>query len=386
LDFKAGLSHVVALLAATIDEEDAAALWRNLLSIQGAEATLTAALADAELPVPVARAGVRPVREAAPDSALVPRLLQLAGMSLSTKPPTGEEIAVLAQEAMTKGDPVRGERIFRRPELGCVSCHAIGGIGGHVGPDLTSIGGSAQPDYLLESLIYPNLRTKEGYVAVQMTTRDQQVLNGMIVREDAQELALRSVTNEVVSIPVANIAERRDIGSLMPAGLIDSLLPEERMDLVRFLAALGKMPDFNAARNNVARFWRTYRVDSVNQAVGVEGVVKGDFTLADWQPAPTFVNGWLAKEIVLGRGPARRGGSRGIFAAVRFTPHQPGPVAFALEGDPGNVWLNGEPIKAGAQFTAEARAGTNVLVFQLTTGSQPREIRLTSDQVSFLTE
>lgn len=386
LDFKAALSHVVALLAATIDEEEAAALWRNLLSIQGAEAALTAALAQAELPVLVAGAGVRPAREAAPDSGLVPRLLQLAGMSLSVKPLTAEEIAVMAQEAMTKGDPVRGEHIFRRPELACVSCHAIGGIGGHVGPDLTSIGGSAQPDYLLESLIYPNLRTKEGYVAVQITTRDQQVLNGMIVREDAQELALRSVTNEVVSIPVANIAERRDIGSLMPAGLIDGLLPEERMDLVRFLAALGKLPDFNAARNNVARFWRTYRVDSENQAVGVEGVVKGDFTLADWQPAPTFVNGWLAKEIVLGSGSARRGGSRGIFAAVRFTPHQPGPVAFTLEGGAGNVWLNGEPIKAGAQFTAEARPDTNVLVFQLTTANQPREIRLSSDQVSFLAE
>ena len=65
----------------------------------------------------------------------------------------------------------RGELIFRRKDLNCLTCHAIAGAGGAVGPDLTSIGASAQVDYLVESLLQPNKAIKEGYHSLVVTTK-----------------------------------------------------------------------------------------------------------------------------------------------------------------------------------------------------------------------
>ena len=50
-----------------------------------------------------------------------------------------------------------------------------GGAGGKIGPDLTSIGASAPPDYLVESLLYPNAKIKEGYHSVLIATKDGKV-------------------------------------------------------------------------------------------------------------------------------------------------------------------------------------------------------------------
>src|SRR6185436_13251513 len=119
------------------------------------------------------------------------------------------------------GDPARGEKVYRRKELGCMVCHSIGGAGGRVGPDLTSIGASAPPDYLVESILAPNKKVKEGYHSIQVTTKDGQDLSGVPVRENAEELVLRDTTNKEISIPKKNIDTQKIGGSIMPAGLVD---------------------------------------------------------------------------------------------------------------------------------------------------------------------
>ena len=57
---------------------------------------------------------------------------------------------------LKRGDPTRGEAVFRRKDLACFKCHAIAGAGGQVGPDLASVGASAPVDYLIDSLLQPN--------------------------------------------------------------------------------------------------------------------------------------------------------------------------------------------------------------------------------------
>src|SRR5690606_19695039 len=47
------------------------------------------------------------------------------------------------------GDANKGKQIYRRPELTCISCHKLKGVGfSDIGPDLGSIGSSAPPDYI----------------------------------------------------------------------------------------------------------------------------------------------------------------------------------------------------------------------------------------------
>ena len=77
------------------------------------------------------------------------------------------------------GEPVRGEAVFRRKDLNCLKCHAIAGAGGQVGPGLESIGASAQPDYLVDSLLEPGKAVKENYHALTVATSEGKIYTGI---------------------------------------------------------------------------------------------------------------------------------------------------------------------------------------------------------------
>jgi putative heme-binding domain-containing protein len=312
----------------------------------------------------------------------VPVLLKSAGLTLSNVQMSAAELQNLAQEALAKGDAARGEHIYRRTELACVACHAIGGAGGKLGPDLTSIGTSAPPDYLVESLLYPSAKIKEGYHSALIATKDGQELSGMIIKETDTEVLLRNAANQDASIPTRNIARRTSIGSLMPAGLIDSLVPEERLDLIKFLAQLGKPGDYDAAKGGVARAWKLYLVLSANEHLGVERVVAGDFTLKDWIPALSLASGALPKEAMETTFP-NRNNNRGLFAATQFEATRAGTAKFALAGESKRVWVNGTLVRPGAEFNATVKPGVNTVVVQLD-DVKPGDVKLTSGDVAFL--
>src|SRR5690606_31606220 len=110
----------------------------------------------------------------------------------------------------------------------------------------------------------PSAKIKEGYHSALISTRDGQEHSGMIAKEGDTEILLRTADNQEISIPAHNIARRTNIGSLMPAGLIDTLLPEERLDLIKFLSELGKPGDYDASKGGVARAWKLYLIVSAN--------------------------------------------------------------------------------------------------------------------------
>ena len=385
VDLGAAMPDVLAVLAATTGEGDAQALWRALLAVKGAAVRLAAQLPGAKLPGVVAKAGLRPAREGGQNQPLVQALIKSAGLTLSEAQLTPGELQSLARQALAAGDATRGERIYRRAELACVACHAIGGAGGKVGPDLTSIGASAPTDYLVESLLYPGAKIKEGYHSVILTTKDQQELSGMITRETATEILLRNAAGQEVAVAVKNVAKRTSAGSLMPAGLIDGLLPEERLDLVNFLAQLGRPGAFDAAKGGVARAWNLYMVVSKNQHLGVAGVVRGDASLGGWEPVLSLVSGVLPGELIAATFPATAS-SRGLYAATRFESARGGQVTFTIAGGAKDAWLNGVPVKAGTVVTVEARAGANTLVLQLDEARVSEGLTVRSGDVSFLTD
>ncbi len=385
LNLNAALPDILALLQVPADEAAAQALWRGLLGIQGASGKLAAALPKMALPAAMARAGLRPAREGTQHQALVPVLLKAAGLTVSGVQLSAAEMQVLAGEALATGDAARGELLYRRAELACTACHAIGGAGGKIGPDLTSIGASAPPDYLVESLLYPNAKIKEGYHSVLLSTADGREYSGMITREAGTEVVLRDAANQVVSLPAKSITRRTSVGSLMPAGLLDTLLPEERNDLVKFLSQLGKPGDYDAARGGVARAWKLYVIVSANQQFGSERVVRGDFSLASWVPVLSLASGALPGPVIDETVPSRTN-NRGLFAATQFESARGGRVTFRLEGGASGVWVNGAPVTPGPQFTAETQPGLNTIVLQIDPVDLPPTLRLRADDVSFRTE
>ena len=383
-DLVNAMPDIMTVLAATTVEAEATTLWRELISVRGASGRLALEVPKTKLPVEVARAGLRPAREGGQNQNLVQALMKAAGLTFSDVKLTTTELQALGRQALTTGDAARGERIYRRPELACVACHAIGGAGSKIGPDLTSIGASAPTDYLVESLLYPGAKIKEGYHAVVLSTKDGRDLSGMIARETATEVILRDAANQEVSVATQNIAKRTNAGSLMPAGLIDGLVPEERLDLIKFLAQLGRPGPYDAAKGGVARLWQLYMINAANEPIGIEPVIRGDPKLADWQPTLALVSGALPRDLIAAPYPSFIN-SRGLFAATRFESAQGGPVNFTLTGPAKAAWLNGKLVTPGATFTVTAQPGANVLVLQLIEKNLPAELILRSPDVTFLT-
>jgi putative heme-binding domain-containing protein len=64
---------------------------------------------------------------------------------------------------------------------------------------------------------------------------------GIVVAGNEAELTLREAGGVERVVPRAAIVKRELIGSLMPAGLVDALSPEDRRDLFAYLTQLGKV-------------------------------------------------------------------------------------------------------------------------------------------------
>src|SRR5207302_6411430 len=122
----------------------------------------------------------------------------------------------------SQGDPARGEAVFRRANLGCYQCHALGGAGGRIGPDLSGIGTSAQLDYLIESVFLPSKVVREGYTTAHVVTKDGRSFSGVLARETEKEIVLKDPIRDEIVIAVSDIDEKRVGGSLMPDGLDQS--------------------------------------------------------------------------------------------------------------------------------------------------------------------
>src|SRR6202042_1851381 len=164
LDMGKATPPIMEVLSEFTKEDAALEFWRSLLGVNGTAAALAKALPHSGLAPVMAKAGLRVAREGGRnETELIVALTRGADLESEGLGLTDAEMKQIATRVGTEGNAANGETIFRRKDIGCVNCHAIGGVGGKVGPDLTSIGASAQVDYFIESVIYPNRKIKEGY-------------------------------------------------------------------------------------------------------------------------------------------------------------------------------------------------------------------------------
>jgi putative membrane-bound dehydrogenase-like protein len=140
--------------------------------------------------------------------------------------------------ALKDGDIRRGQAVFNGAKAACASCHAIGYLGGKVGPDLTRIGQIRTERDLLESIVFPSASFVQGFEPVVVTTKEGKSYNGLLRKDTPDEVLLVMGANQEVRIPRADIDEMLPSKvSVMPAGLDQQLTPQELADLVAFLRA-----------------------------------------------------------------------------------------------------------------------------------------------------
>jgi putative membrane-bound dehydrogenase-like protein len=187
----------------------------------------------------IARAEVRP---ADLDPASTQRLLADADPEIRRKaqellrpqlPPQRREVLARYRAALdAKGDPKRGQEVFRK---NCAGCHRVAGIGVDVGPDISDTR-TKTPEALLTDILDPNQAIDGNYVNYAVLLKDGRVLTGVIASETPTVLVLKRAENQADAILRADIEAIRSSGqSLMPEGLEQTITVAEMADLLAFL-------------------------------------------------------------------------------------------------------------------------------------------------------
>lgn len=217
------------------------------IKLDAAQVLLRAALTDSQLLL-LARNHLSSV-----DPIVLPTLLQTAQRTSSpevqrtwqphidrhraARSASTAKISRLAPLLRAKGDPVLGKELFFGARAGCSSCHTIGENGGHVGPDLTAIGGIRSPHDLLEAIVLPSASFVPGHEVYRVET-DSDVYSGVLRSRQDDAVILITGPGDEVRIPRASV---RKMGfapvSLMPDGYDEVLSPRELSDLLAFLQA-----------------------------------------------------------------------------------------------------------------------------------------------------
>ncbi|MCB1225135.1 MAG: hypothetical protein KDK99_04925, partial [Verrucomicrobiales bacterium] len=249
--------RAVAYLSASKTASDAQPVIGVFLSNKQLPNLLAKALADRKIPQVAAVEAIRMVTTRGIQGPLVEALKKAGGVKQMDHALSAEEMAALVKKVQEHGDAHRGEAIYRRQQLLCMTCHAIGDAGGLIGPNLVSIGASAPVDYLIESLLEPSKKIKEGYHMVVVTTKQGQVVSGGLVQDSGKELIIRDPTNKLITVASADVASRQmSPVSMMPPGLTAGLREDEFVDLVKFLSELGREGDFKITPRRFVRTWR----------------------------------------------------------------------------------------------------------------------------------
>jgi putative heme-binding domain-containing protein len=273
------------------------------------------------------------------------------------------EVQRLIKLVQSQADPVRGEAVFRRAELGCMQCHALGGAGGKVGPDLSGIGTSAQLDYLIESIVLPGKVVREGYTTAHVITTDGRALSGVVQRESPTELVLRDPIREEIVIPVKQIEEKRVGGSLMPDGLDQALTDAELADLVRFLAELGRPGPFAITHIRVARTWQRL-TSPTNRLALLDNAALGTALTEDrnlaWAPLYATVAGNLPLR------DAQTADNAVAFVRCTTEVTTAGKLQLKLNDARGlALWIDGRPTEVRDAVMLDLLQGVHALVFRV---------------------
>jgi putative heme-binding domain-containing protein len=150
----------------------------------------------------------------------------------------GARLAAL-EPVLAGGDRGRGREVFYGKKSTCSACHTVRGEGGHVGPDLSTIGAIRSGRDLLESVVFPSASFARGFEPYTVTTQSGKVYNGILAREttDAIYLFLADRSEVRVARPDIEGIEASRV-SIMPQGLEAQVSRQELSDLLAYLQSL----------------------------------------------------------------------------------------------------------------------------------------------------
>jgi putative membrane-bound dehydrogenase-like protein len=181
----------------------------------------------------------------------------------------------LAPLVLKGGDATKGKVVFTQQ---CAKCHAHGGEGGKVGPDLTGMGTHPREELLIH-ILDPSRSVEGNFVQYSLATTDGKTFNGLLASETKSSVVLLDAegkTHTVLREEIEEFAASKK--SLMPEGFEKQVNAEGLTDLLAFLTKRGKyLPvDLRTAATIVTTKGMFYASDSP-----IERLV---FANNDWSP------------------------------------------------------------------------------------------------------
>ncbi len=379
LDAKAAATRAAEVLADADAKSDPAPLVDAFLVRQNGTDLLAAALKQTPPKADVAKKALRHLfGSGRNDKALSDVLSEAAGVSQETPQLTKAEIAKLAADVVAKGDPARGEAIFRSEDLSCMKCHAVSKAGGDVGPDLSAVGQSSPVDYLINSILYPSQAIKEAYLTRVVLTVSGEVHQGVVVDQAADRLVLKDANGKEITIPTADIDFEKEGKSLMPQGLTKFLTQNELIDLVRFLSELGKPGRYAVRSTPRMQRWRVLTTVPALLAQKVPDEEEFEDALVHaenvpWQPAYARVDGTLPLDQL-----AEVSEQTVLYVRGDLEVTTGGRIGFQLDSAEGvSAWVDGTAMGSDAEFVTELERGTHAVVFRVdTTKRSSKDLKL----------
>lgn len=371
LDLDVASEQAATVLADAKGTENFQDMLTAFLDLRDGAEKLSNAIRSKKLSIDVAKMALRFMYSIGrSDASLSDVLSKAAGVASDPPPPTQEEVARLVEQVIARGDAARGEKVFRRSELSCMKCHSINRAGGQVGPDLSAIGVSSPVDYVINSILNPNLAVKEQYVITVFLLEDGKVLNGVVVDRDDNRVLIRDSQGKTITIATADIEAEKEGKSQMPQGLTKFLTQDEVIDLAKFISETGK-PGPYAMRNipNIQR-WQVLKEPPTELTSEI----------------PHLEN---IRSLVLNSSPEQWSSAYGqVFGALPLAELRPGetPLVLILQGeikvnDAGKLsfqvkttekfqaWLDDQPMDSKADFEANLEPGRHKLTFRVEVGS-----------------
>ncbi len=366
------LRHAAQVAAEVLVEADTTTDPANMidafLAQQQGPSALATALQGKDLSVDVAKMCLRQMYAVGrSDQQLVDVLSEAAGIDNNPDPLTEEQLKAMVAQVWEEGDPARGEEVFRRPELSCFKCHAISGAGGDIGPDLSPVGATSPADYIINSILYPEMAVKEAYLMRSILTIDGKVYQGVVVDENDDRVVMKDANGKNIVIPADDIEAEKEGGSLMPKGLANFLTDEEFIDLVRYVSELGKPGPYGVRSEPTIQRWRVLK--NVPPAWQEAVPTTGEFetTVAStpasaWEPAYGKVNGDLPlDELAYVDSPV-------LYLKASIEVVAAGEIGVELSQQAGlHVWISDDLFRGDETIRTQLPAGTHEIYFRVDT-------------------
>jgi len=144
----------------------------------------------------------------------------------------------LAPGALKQANLSNGRAVFAKT---CGQCHTLFEGVSRLGPELTG-SQRANLDYILENVLDPSAVVAREYQMTIIQTTDGRTLTGVAAEETDAGLTLKTQTGDI-RLRKSEIEKRTlTANSVMPEGLLQSLSPADRRDLVAYLASPKQVP------------------------------------------------------------------------------------------------------------------------------------------------